>query len=111
MNRQDEYFLLYVETRCVDYRGILEDVQMNADDLLSLESFKLSGLLEHKLREDTRIRGKNTVVRLTERGWLEAHKLRRERAARMLTSEIWGEELKESPTGSIAVQEISDAPN
>ncbi|WP_236027618.1 MULTISPECIES: hypothetical protein [Burkholderia] len=84
---RDEYsLLLYAETVCVEYGGLLEGARMNAADMGALERFKADGILNYG-RVPGRLlgtftRGVSHWCDLTDAGWELAHKLRRARAAK-----------------------------
>lgn len=66
--------LLYVETRCVDYRGELDPRRLNLDEIVILQDWDGEGFVDFRIPA--------FVVRLSDCAWKAAHKLRRERAAR-----------------------------
>lgn len=86
--------MLYIETRCVDHGGKLDMRHLRKDgyeyptrlgngvnlsghtDLNCIDDFETAGLIENVGT------GINPLIKMTEKGWEYAHRLRRERAAR-----------------------------
>ena len=84
--------LLYIETRCVDYGGVLDRRQLRTDasehptrladgiDLLGHDDLDcIDDMIEAGLVQSWGT-GLNPVVSLTDAGWIIAHNMRRERA-------------------------------
>jgi hypothetical protein len=78
--------LLYLETRAVDHGGVVDIDHMNNDDVM-----------QAKLWADSRYIGFGRIrapvfghwVELSDEAWDDAHRFRRERAARMLANRTW----------------------
>lgn len=86
LTRNQSSALLYVETCCVDFGGLLEGTRMNEDDRDALDQLAAAGALKWG-RIPGRLLGsfQRQVTHwcdLTDEGWALAHQLRRARAAR-----------------------------
>jgi len=92
--RKEQSTLLYLETCIVDGYGRVEGRRMNKDDMdnikkfLELEIVTEFGRLPMKLVD--KLRGHKSVpthyVRFSDKGWDLAHKFRRERGKRIISS-------------------------
>lgn len=95
--KDSKSMLLYCESCEVDRSGLLESVRMNIKDFDEAKRMQEFGFLEFGRIPFKMIKESNTHwVRLTEKGWEEAHKLRKERSNRksLIGTEIF-KELKE----------------
>jgi hypothetical protein len=72
--RRELSTLVYVETRAVDYRGIIDHRHVNDDDIKHLDALEEHGLLVNKGT------GVNRWYCLTDEGWRVAGLERRRRA-------------------------------
>ena len=79
-DRDKKSLLLYLETRCVDYSGLLDDRQMNDADWANLNRWSNKKFIEQRIRRDYLKRGLNHIVELSDEAWTIAHLLRRDRA-------------------------------
>jgi hypothetical protein len=85
LTRDEKSLLLYVETCCVDYGGLLEGIRMNESDHKALDRFKAEGVLDFgRIPSELLGQFSRKVTKwcdLTDTGWALAHQLRRARAA------------------------------
>lgn len=84
MTKVERSILLYAETCCVDYGGLLEGQRMNADDMAALKKFEEAGILEYgripfKLLGPLGSYGRKPThwITFTDAAWEVAHALRR----------------------------------
>lgn len=87
MSRDEKSLLLYIETRCADYGGKLDDRQMNAVDLSLLKSWGAEGFVEYGRIASIYVGASSPNTkwcRLSDEAWRLAHECRK---ARFATSE------------------------
>jgi hypothetical protein len=90
LTKDERSVILYAETCLVDSYGKMAQIRMNKEDLAALDRFKEEGLLDYGRLSAKEIMNVHNIihgthwVRFTEEAWTLAHKLRRERAARMV---------------------------
>ncbi|VVE68902.1 hypothetical protein PAN31117_03135 [Pandoraea anapnoica] len=87
LTRQEKSFLLYAETCCVEYGGLLEGLRMNGDDMAAGRRFKELGIINFgrvpaALLGTFNGRAASNWVTFTDDAWRLAHLARRERAAK-----------------------------
>ncbi|WP_234775050.1 hypothetical protein [Paraburkholderia tropica] len=87
LSKTERSILLYAETVCVDYGGLLDAQRMNSDDLDALRKFQEAGILTFgripswvlgEVRSDSR--RPSYWITFTDAAWNLAHALRRKRA-------------------------------
>ncbi|WP_322068965.1 hypothetical protein [Paraburkholderia bannensis] len=90
LSNAERSVLLYAETCCVDYSGLLEAKRMNSDDLDALRKLQGVGVLTFgripgRLLEEVGKYGRRPThwVTFTDAAWELAHALRRKRAERI----------------------------
>lgn len=97
LNKTEKSLLLYFETCLVDQYGRVEGRRINAEEIAiakkwTKEKFVWFGRLRmsaiQKLREFPSKKVYTHWVRLSKESWEMAHKLRRERSDRMLSSQM-----------------------
>lgn len=92
MTSSERSLLLYVETRAVDYRGLLNGIHMNADDLETLKRWDESGFVRFgRLKlEDVNINrpSEHYWCDLSDDAWELAHQERKARAGRMRNANV-----------------------
>jgi len=95
MSKDEKSLLLYFETCLVDSYGRVEGQRMNNDDVKIAERFAKMDLIKfgrlsfkaiQKLRGDPHGHIYTHYVRFTDKAWELAHKFRRERSERMITT-------------------------
>lgn len=75
--------LLYLETRAVDYDGIVDSLRMNRGDMVICRKWNESGFINFGRISSAKLQGAAThYVELSDKAWAEAHAQRRERAER-----------------------------
>jgi hypothetical protein len=94
MTKDERSLLLYLETRMVDYDGIIDPRMMNEPDFEIAKRWDREGFIKFgrlKMREikflDEKFRNAKTrthAVRFTTKAWEAAHRERRARSARMI---------------------------
>lgn len=72
----EKRLLLYLETRCVDHRGVIDPRQVNDDERDVIERWEDEGYLLPMIGRD--------VVRLSDQAWADAHAERKARYERMV---------------------------
>ena len=89
LTRDERSVLLYAETCCVDYGGLLESRRMNSNDLVALREFADAGILTFgRIPSDLLApladygRAPTHWITFTDAAWTLAHALRRARAAK-----------------------------
>lgn len=85
MTKDERSFLVYAESCCVDYGGLLESIRMNDDDFHAAIKFELAGLMRFgrmpaRLLGSSLGRTRTHYAELTEAGWVLAHECRRLRS-------------------------------
>jgi hypothetical protein len=85
LTRHQGNFLMFLETCCVDSGGKIDGIRMNAEELAwakewDAEGYIIFGRLLHEHVVGARCLG----VRLSNDAWVDAHRLRYERAQRNL---------------------------
>lgn len=90
LSKTERSIILYAETVCVDFGGLLEAEKMNGDDLEALRKFQQAGILafgripSRALSEvRTSSRRPTYWITFTDAAWELAHSLRRKRAERI----------------------------
>ena len=87
--------LLYLETRCVDYGGILDTRHMNDEDVAILERWKEEGFIDYgrvafkTIPEAPGCRHWTEWVALSEEAWKEAFAQRIARFTRVYSKRRW----------------------
>ncbi len=74
----EKRLLLYLETRCVDHRGVIEPRQVNREERLVIARWEDEGYLLPIIGRD--------VVRFSDQAWADAHAERRARYERMVAA-------------------------
>lgn len=87
-SREEQSVLLYAETTCVEYSGLMEGQRLNQADHDALKKLKTEGFLDYgrvpsKLLAAFKHRQVTHWVTFTETGWTLAHRMRRARAAKL----------------------------
>ena len=91
MNRIEQSLLLYLETCAVDHGGKVESVRMNEEDHAIARRWTVEGFIIFRRIKFKEIRGTRThTAALSEPAWEAAHRLRRERVARMAGAALEG---------------------
>ncbi len=92
LNNQARNLLLYFETACTDYGGKFDNIRTNSGDFAIASRWKQSNFIDFgRLPSGYVFNTKKTKspknashwVTLSEEAWITAHKLRRERYARL----------------------------
>ena len=95
MNESKKSTLLYLETCLVDQRGRVESRRMNEEDFENIEKFKEEKLIDFgripfkELEKLNKLSGPRTYthwIKFTDRAWKLAHKFRREKAEKYVTT-------------------------
>ena len=82
--------LLYVETRCVDHTGLLDNRHLNDEDRATLKDWNETGYVKSgRLVFKFIGGGKSIWSRMSEEAWKEAHRQRRLRAERRFSERKW----------------------
>ena len=82
--------LLYLETRSVDYDGVLDTKHLNEEDHATLKAWNENGYVKSGRVAFAMIGGSASLwCRLSEEAWIEAHRQRRLRAERCFKSRRW----------------------
>lgn len=85
LTKDQRGLLLYAETICVDWSGLLEDIRMNAADTVSLKFWQDIGALTFGRVPAAFLKSTGRIctrwVTMTPKGWEIAAKLRQKRAA------------------------------
>jgi len=82
--------LLYCETRCVDYGGLLDHRHINTEDRAVLKTWDRTGYVKSGRVALEFVGGSQSIwCRLSEDAWTEAHRQRRLRAERMFKDRRW----------------------
>lgn len=92
--KDERSLLLYLETRAVDHGGRVADANINAEDLAIAERWNAQGYVNfgRVAWEDVtagRVTGSAHWCLLSPEAFEDAHRLRRERAARMWANRTW----------------------
>ena len=86
MTKDEKSFLLYAETRAVDYSGYLEMKHVNSADQEIGEKWNESGFMEYKRATkrsfDGDVEALTYRVKLSDEAWETVGKIRKERAER-----------------------------
>lgn len=90
LSKTERSILLYAETVCVDYGGLLEAQRMNGDDLEALRKFQQAeiltfGRIPSCVLDEVRAGSRRPTywITFTDAAWDLAHALRRKRAERI----------------------------
>ena len=86
MNNTELSLLLFLETRAVDYGGIVDNRHMNAGDFEITKEWNASGFLEFRRIKSSDITMNHCThfVKLSEEAWVAAHAERRARCERIM---------------------------
>lgn len=97
MTKNELSLLLYLETRAVDYAGVIDQCKLNDDDRDTLDKWTTEGFVQsgricfhdiEKMNPNSFKKPTHWVV-LSDEAWTAAHAERRARAIRMETKRSW----------------------
>lgn len=93
LSKTERSILLYAETVCVDYGGLLEAQRMNSDDIDALRKFQADGILTFGripswVLDEVQVGSRRPTywITLTDAAWDLAHALRRKRSEKASVS-------------------------
>lgn len=108
--RKELSILLYVETRAVDYGGVLDGMHMNSDDIEILKRWDEAGFVRFGRIALTDVKSTPTSCKcywcdLSDEAWTVAHRERKARAMRSRNTKVerlhHGDSLEDSAKGDV----------